>query len=566
MSRALVLRARRQRLMVISLACCLLLFFGRRVRNRFREAKSVAMVRARRWMLRKFAHLRALTQEQIELRVERILDSVADHLRRTLKDQAMPLVLQRSIDQVMDSLLPDVKQECWRWTDEHFLPPMSTPSVLTSLSPLSPRHTARTTPGGVPMLEVSSSEHGGSSTSRRLFVSLSANHLASAHILLRRCRAWVLHTLWPHDRSVWSSARTASWWGLQVVGLLPWLAQLWWLLLSASVDKQDEYQLCQFIVALRTSHFLTLGVGAAMYGCFQAYRCALLDDPYECASLSPSISLFSGCFWLVQIAITGRSFSLLPFSRKKGQRVAIERRSRLSMSSRLMLAAGEQLPPDAAPPLLPGGVLYRLGHYDIALAAATLLFALLSAVHFGVEQPLNLTLFWLRTCHGLLSFPYLLFKLPLAHSLLTHARRTGYDSLGNTVPYIVKVADGGTSLFDSRDRTGRALGAAAAKEVHGLGTGAGAAWTLPRGGATPSDATSGELQPTARRLGGLEKGGFGRSLVQQLVGGALAVPAAVEVAAADRTTPSDGAIGSRSAVTEGAEWAPTTPVLRRRRT
>ena len=153
MSRALVLRARRQRMMVISFACCMLLFFGRRVRSRVCEARILTMARARRWALRKFVHLRALTQEQIELRVERVLDSAANHLRRTLKDQAMPSVLQRSIDQVMDSLLPDVKQECWRWTDEHFLPPMSTPSVLTSLSPLSPRRTTRQTPGRYPALE-----------------------------------------------------------------------------------------------------------------------------------------------------------------------------------------------------------------------------------------------------------------------------------------------------------------------------------------------------------------------------------------------------------------------------
>ena len=569
-------------MMVISFACCMLLFFGRRVRSRVCEARILTMARARRWALRKFVHLRALTQEQIELRVERVLDSAANHLRRTLKDQAMPSVLQRSIDQVMDSLLPDVKQECWRLTDEHFLPPMSTPSVLTSLSPLSPRRTTRQTPGRYPALEATSPGHGGQATSRRLFVSFGVNYLEalhnckdSVHMLLYRYRAWVLHTLWPHDRSVWSSARTASWWGLQVLGLLPWLAQLWWLLLSASVDKQDEYQLCQFIVALRTSHFLTLGVGAAMYGCFQAYRCALLHKSQECAAISPSISLFSGCFWLVQIAITARSFSLLPLSRKKGQRVAIERRSRLPMKSRLILAAGDRLPPDAAPPLLPGGVLYRLGHYDIVLAAATLTLALLSAIFFGgAEQPLGLTLFWLRTCHGLLSFPYLLFKLPLAHSLLTHARRTGYDSLGNTVPHVTpRVADVDASLGGSRDHDNRATGGASggALGADGDGLAPRATWgttvgarSWPRGSGIPDDPNGGQLQPKTRRLGGLDMGtfAFGTDFVLQLVRGILAVEAAAEGPA--RIGPIDEA----TAAAEASAWAaaPLTPIARGGRT
>ena len=38
---------------------------------------------------------------------------------------------------------------------------------------------------------------------------------------------------------------------LQLTGMLPFVGQLWWLLLASAVDTQDEYQLCNFLVGLR---------------------------------------------------------------------------------------------------------------------------------------------------------------------------------------------------------------------------------------------------------------------------------------------------------------------------
>lgn len=100
----------------------------------------------------------------------------------------------------------------------------------------------------------------------------------------------------------------------------------WHFLLCADSRVACRYQICQFIVALRTSHFLTVGVGAAMFGCFQAYRCAIHYVSDGCAAIAPTITLYSGCFWLLQIAITARSLALLPHSYKKGQRVSRTRR------------------------------------------------------------------------------------------------------------------------------------------------------------------------------------------------------------------------------------------------
>jgi hypothetical protein len=71
---------------------------------------------------------------------------------------------------------------------------------------------------------------------------------------------------------------------------------------------------------------------------------------------------------------------------------------------------------------------------DAGLAALVMLAALIACVLFRGEQR-SATLFWIRTAHGLFSAPYLLFKLPLLDTLLTHARKTGYDRHGHTVPF-----------------------------------------------------------------------------------------------------------------------------------
>lgn len=79
---------------------------------------------------------------------------------------------------------------------------------------------------------------------------------------------------------------------------------------------------------------------------------------------------------------------------------------------------------------------FRLGWLDLTLAAFAFLAALLAAMAFSTEPTkLRITLYHVRTIHGLLSCPYVLLRLPGANTLLTHARRTGYDAAGHCVPF-----------------------------------------------------------------------------------------------------------------------------------
>ena len=129
-----------------------------------------------------------------------------------------------------------------------------------------------------------------------------------------------------------------------------------------------------------------------------------------------------------------RAFALLPSSHKKGQRVAPPE-PRAGDGKAHARRAG------ALDARARGGVLMRLQTYDLSLASVALVLAALAALTAaaGVDtsdpRALRLSLFWIRTCHGLLCCPYLLFKLPVLDTLLTHARKTGYDELGHTVPF-----------------------------------------------------------------------------------------------------------------------------------
>ena len=456
-------------LSLLSLAA--IIFALRRGLRELRRFKRRLAFHGRQWFETRWMVARAALAHRVEQQVEVALNSCAEHARGVLKDPAMPLALQRAVDHIMDGLLPDIKHESFRVLDEHlqFLPAarnvVAAPPRRTSFSPLSPRHS--TSPddarhssrsdmaesSGSPLRSRSRLIEGGQQPAAardRALARRSGGHVDDEHLqwllppwllqLMRRERARILHVLWPHDRSLWISLRSARWWALHLLGVLPWVGTWWWLILAFAVDKQDEYQLCQFIVALRCTHFVTLGVGAALSGCFAAYQCAAFAaEPDSCASRLPTLSPFAAVFWAVQLAITSRAFFLLPQSQKKGQRV-FERRSRLSIEHRRALAAGQAPPPDAAgmaEVAERGGVLVKLGWLDLALAALAILAVALAAIVFREDfHRLQITLYHIRTAHGLLSCPYVVLRMPGAMSLLTHSRRTGYDQLGHCVPYV----------------------------------------------------------------------------------------------------------------------------------
>ena len=242
----------------------------RRALSRFEQQRRRAIDHSKQWIDQRVtswrhvgARVRASMAHRVEQQVEAALNRARSHLGGRLKDPDMPRALQRAVDAVLDGLLPDIKHESYRVLDEHLtflqayeLQPHGADDTSDNFSPLSPRRSSTRSP--------------------RPFVQL-----------LRRMRAAALHTLWPHDCSVWASLRSPGWWVLQALGVAPLgVGSTCWLLLAFAVDKQDEYQLCQFIVALRSGHFFTLGVFATLYGA----RMALSPPPCHPTPLASHLS------------------------------------------------------------------------------------------------------------------------------------------------------------------------------------------------------------------------------------------------------------------------------------
>ena len=268
--------------------------------------------------------------------------------------------------------------------------------------------------------------------------------------------------------------------GAQAVGVLPWgVGAGWWLLLSLAADLRDEYQLCTFIVGLRVSQFLPLGVAGALNGCWLAYRCSVAaatrrtppaSAPTPPAPRTPPPAAASRCRrscrrgaarggWCRRGGVPRvRAAAALEQKAARAGRAPLAPLARLALRPRRRravpsgdagsgaddddtaddAAADDVAAPAAAAPAAAtarhrGGVLLPLGRLDLALALLAVGLAVLG--WFALPRAaLAPSLYWLRTAHALAGGPYLLFKIPLLETLLTNARPTGYDAFGHTLP------------------------------------------------------------------------------------------------------------------------------------
>ena len=81
-----------------------------------------------------------------------------------------------------------------------------------------------------------------------------------------------------------------------------------------------------------------------------------------------------------------------------------------------------------------GGRLPGMFWYDTGCICLVVVLGLVAWGPLAQEGwQLRTTLYWLRVVYGLLSLPFVLFKLPVLNSLLTQVQSTGYDQQGKVV-------------------------------------------------------------------------------------------------------------------------------------
>ena len=129
------------------------------------------------------------------------------------------------------------------------------------------------------------------------------------HRILLACRASVLYTLSPYDRSIWWSIKNPRWLALTLVGMIPYIGQLFWLLVFFLKNKRDEYQLIDFITGFQMARFVGQGCGFLLYGCAKYYFCVGRLPTYgaeACVTYGPSLSVYGVCFHAANSHCLGR--------------------------------------------------------------------------------------------------------------------------------------------------------------------------------------------------------------------------------------------------------------------
>ena len=229
-------------------------------------------------------------------------------------------------------------------------------------------------------------------------------------------RAWVLYTMFPHDKSIWAKLKTPSWWFIMIIANMPiyGVAQAYFLLLFILMDKGDIFQLVNFIQTLKVASVVSIGFIPAVTGGIMVY----LDCSPKgtCSTDGPGMRnapefLLSTGFWAVQMLLTWIAALCLPCAKTKGMR----RNATASVTKRQ--GAGKS----------------RFAMwivYDVIVAVA-----MMAWIYTHITDPLLLTyVFWGKTFYGYLCLPWFLLKLPLMGPMILKTKRTAYNPQGKTVP------------------------------------------------------------------------------------------------------------------------------------
>eukprot|EP00750_Incisomonas_marina_P031225 INCI7782.1.p1 GENE.INCI7782.1~~INCI7782.1.p1 ORF type:complete len:868 (-),score=113.17 INCI7782.1:159-2762(-) len=138
----------------------------------------------------------------------------------------------------------------------------------------------------------------------------------AAEARLWRCRAWILYTLSPYDRSFWNCIRDPAWVGMNCIGLVPRLGVLWWLFLFIIRDNNDEHQVAEFIVSFQTARFVMQGCWGNVRGTVGLLWCVYQDASCAERGGGPAVELFDILLFLLQLMlVTATSYKLFQATR-----------------------------------------------------------------------------------------------------------------------------------------------------------------------------------------------------------------------------------------------------------
>jgi hypothetical protein len=265
-----------------------------------------------------------------------------------------------------------------------------------------------------------------------------------------RFRAFILHHWIPHNKSVFGKVQDPVYLIIFVLTLLPipGLRALVFAILLAMLlfpGPPDTHQLMHFVISFKTTQFLSIGFTLVILSSFTYLMCYTVrkDDVAGCVdSLVHSTPLWIKVFdYLCNVFLPWSALVLLHWSERRERR-------RL-MRSRKLTALGMAATPRATPqddalasqqaPI--GGSLRRMFIYDMVCFALTLL--ILSLVSWrtsglNFESPeFMANMLWTEIFYSVCMLPFLIFKIPLLFSVITHGDPTGFNRNGACVAWAI---------------------------------------------------------------------------------------------------------------------------------
>lgn len=404
------------------------------------EAQAEAFKEEKKRMLEKWKEeKRALIMEFIQTKMEGIFDHgmniAAESLKEKLKDPFMPNFVQGWVDDAVDAIWPDIKMEL---KDE----------VLKGFSKQNVIH------------------HGEEAC------------CGSCGPL-----AFFRYSLLPYDRGFWRQLRNPMWWLFTLASMVPkWgVMQIAYILQFFMIDKSDEFQLFQFIVMFKSLQFFTIGIVGSCIGSIQYYICVSKSPP-TCDKESPRESFWTMVLFFLQVIVVFIAFLLLNCSEKKGGfYYQLEQQSRDEMTgtasregrmnalqelakedsemdetTRMTHALRYKSDSDMLENSKSRLVKFLIWDFSMFVLCVGLICFLAYYNLLDEDAQVNrsddtindgnwkfvMSLFWVKTFYGYMSFPFLLLKMPLISTLISHARPTGYNPYGNCVPFLGKEEEG----------------------------------------------------------------------------------------------------------------------------
>jgi len=265
-----------------------------------------------------------------------------------------------------------------------------------------------------------------------------------------RCK--IVYAMLPYDKSIWVQLRDPWWWGVTGFSAIPayGCSQLVFLVMFLCLDRGDEYQLVAWILGFKVSNFISQGLVSALAGAAMYFFCMMPKDKHTCNESGPGA--YPGfyidiAFFAFQIFLLQYAYCCLPYSIKKGTTTMKRRKWQADTDDTYIQPEVETTDCVGNTTYAKrGGSLRWLIWYDLVWYILAGILITWASMAWGVAEEGELdpdrdwhfrgVIYWARCIYGFSAIPFLVFALPVAQTLLTHAVPTAYNENGQVVPFL----------------------------------------------------------------------------------------------------------------------------------